>query len=84
MDLIAKILMWLETHDHAQDPRGVGFLPAAVDIPGYTSEEVQYHIRLSIQAGFVSAHPQHARNMQELTWLGHDTLDAFKAAPVNP
>ena len=68
--LILKILRFLRDNDGGTD------LP---DFNGYTAAEVQYHIDLCQEAGFVrltesSLMDEPSRYL--LTWAGHDMLEA--------
>ena len=49
MDLIREILLRLEAHPH-------GFAPA-LEIEGYTDEQIGSHVALMGQAGLIDAHP---------------------------
>ena len=56
-----------------------------IDIPGYSEEDVSYHIRLLREAGFIEAvdlttlgspHPEW--KAQTITWAGHEFLDSAR------
>ena len=47
------------------------------DFEGFTREQVQYHIRLCDQAGYLTVRQSGRRSrIIELTWKGHDKLAA--------
>ena len=76
MDLIRRILEFLEGCDHEHRPRLDGFMPTAEDIP-FSDIEVSYHIRLCREAGFVRMTDKTAQ-LKELTWAGHEMLDQLR------
>ncbi len=50
------------------------------DIPGYTPEQISYHVVLCYQAGYVHfAEGTHA--ITYLTWAGHEALEAHRCNP---
>lgn len=78
LDLMRLILMACEEHPH-------GFAPRDLALPGYTKEQIGYHIHLLGQAGlmrvsdvssFGDASPQALAIA--LTNAGHDFLDATR------
>ena len=66
-DLIKQLLKYCEKHSPGS--RGFLFHP---DIDGYSAEQVEYHVRLCSQAGFVLVN--HTGHMTELTWQGQMEL----------
>ena len=72
MDLIRKILEHMECHVQP------GHLMPEPEIAGYTPGQVQYHIELCIQAGYARVTVP-GSDLIELTWQGHEALDAFRA-----
>lgn len=76
MDLVRAIL--LECEQHAGAP---GF---RVEVPGYSPEEIGYHIRLLGQAGFLTYGEMSTRGdpygayVKSLTWAGHEFLDSCR------
>ena len=53
-------------------------------IPSYTPDEVQYHVGLCQQAGyldanFVGASVSEFTHISRLTWAGHEKLDELRA-----
>jgi len=78
MDLVRKILLACEQHEH-------GRAPNRLQIDGYTDEEIGYHAYIMEQAGLVEAcdvshsgsHSPEAI-ITSLTWDGHEFLGASK------
>jgi hypothetical protein len=79
MDLIRAILLKLEDHEH-------GFAPEDLGVPGYSDEQVGFHVHLLGQAGLlftidvtnvVDKSPQ-ARALS-LTWLGYEFLEPARS-----
>ena len=66
-DLIKQLLKHCEKN--SPGPRGFLFHP---DIDGYAVEQVEYHVRLCSQAGFVLLNQ--TGHMIELTWQGQMEL----------
>ena len=78
MKLIYKLLEYMECHG-----RGEGLLP--LEISGYTDAEVNYHIGLCQQAGYMEVQgvsgkeePFKRYAMLNLTWAGHEALDQHR------
>ena len=77
MDLIRDILLYIEK---SSDPDGV----SGIEISGYNSHEITYHVNLLIQAGLITADVQtfsggHIRiSFAQLTWPGHEFLNATR------
>ena len=79
MDLVRKILLYMEEQEHAQNIRW------KFDIEGYTAEQIGYHAHLMEQAGLIfAARVDYMENLSpsakplSLTWAGHDFLEATK------
>jgi hypothetical protein len=78
MELIRKIMLTVEQHDH-------GFAPREIEIEGYSDEQVGYHCYLLGDAGLAEAIDVTTRGsespcavVRHLTWAGHEFLDAAK------
>lgn len=78
MDLVRKILL-------AAEEEADGYASKNPEIDGYTRDQVGYHIYLMEQAGLVEASETSAMGsasptaiLNNLTWKGHDFLDAAK------
>lgn len=74
MDLVRAILIAMEEHEH-------GFAPTALKIPGYSEEQIGYHVYLMGQAGLLDvsdvssldgASPQAIPH--SIRWNGHEFL----------
>jgi hypothetical protein len=78
MNLVREILIWTENNEHGR----VGKNP---EIEGYSEEEIGYHVYIMDQAGLLKAvdmtslnDPSPSATLIELTWHGHEFLDAAK------
>jgi len=78
MDLVRKILLALEAHEH-------GNAPSELNIAGYSEEQIYYHVSLMNEAGLV--HAVEAGNTtilspqaipMSLSWEGHEFLEAAR------
>src|SRR5688572_28374929 len=76
LDLIRSLLLEVEAHNDptsTMQPRGEGFTPL----------EVQYHIKLLKDAGYIIAADHSSGSMldyrpKSVTWHGHEFLDAAR------
>jgi hypothetical protein len=85
MDLVRKILLALEAHEHGNAPR-------ELKIEGYSEEQIGYHVYLMNEAGLLQAvdtthrpvYPPHMQGLSPqavpvcLTWEGHEFLEAAR------
>jgi hypothetical protein len=78
MNLIREILLWAEKQEH-------GRLQGNPNIEGFSDEEIGYHVSLMEQAGLVKAFDMTSMAdkspnfiLLEITWLGHEFLDASR------
>lgn len=69
--LIRQLLEYVECH-------GTGRPMYPPEIEGYTDEQVEYHIRLCDQAGFVMTSPNARHAITQLTYEGHRALRRFR------
>jgi len=80
MDLIRQLLLDLEAFE--QRPGGVSHLTAdSFTIEGYDADQINYHLDLINEAGFIEAggmRPMVGIGFRSLTWAGHDFLDATR------
>ena len=75
MRLIRKILEHLEARE------SLGPAPVPM-VPGFSDEEVSYHVALCHQAGYVSTCAgSPVLKLSHLTMAGHDALDELRANP---
>jgi hypothetical protein len=77
MDLIRTILQRVESDE--------SITPAPFEIPGHAQEQVNYHIALLKDAGFIEATVDGDNSgavtsafIDRLTWQGHEFLDAAR------
>lgn len=78
LDLVRSILLVAE---HLEWPR-----PSLdqLRIAGYSDIQIQYHLKLLNEAGFIDIHPMPTRNsssglyLKSLTWHGHEFVDACR------
>jgi hypothetical protein len=78
MDLVRKILIALEDHEH-------GFYNQFLAIEGYSSEQIGYHVTLMEEAGLllaIDSTDMSSRSPEamphRLTWQGHQFLNACR------
>ena len=77
MKLIRKILEWSEANATGE-PTPIG------EIEGYTDKQIQYHIQLCSEAGYLLVQDMLSLQSTEfyitqLTWRGHETLVEFRS-----
>lgn len=79
MDLVRKLVFAIEEHPS-------GFAPDEINIQGYSSEQIGYHLHLMLEAGLIegsdvtcmdSASPE--AMVSSLTWAGHEFADAARS-----
>ena len=82
MDLVRKILLMLEEHEH-------GMAPRKLVIEGHTDEEIGYHVHLMDQAGLLKAadvshqgSPSPQAIPVHMLWAGHEFLDAARSETI--
>ena len=78
MDLIRKMLLRIESDEHA-------LAPDIIEIPDYTQEQINYHAFLLGEAGLaVTSETTNATDkspqaiVMRLTWAGHEFLDSAR------
>jgi hypothetical protein len=79
MELVRMILIEIEKSPNSE-PRGIS-------IPDRSYSEVNYHLKILTNAGFVISSELvtkygDAWYPRELTWLGHDFLDAIRSESI--
>ncbi|MDP3795588.1 MAG: DUF2513 domain-containing protein [Polaromonas sp.] len=79
LDLVRGILQWMEARPEGRN------INWKIEIPGYTAEQIGFHVHLMEQAGLVFArdatfNEAHSPNAIPLsiTWSGFEFLDAAK------
>jgi hypothetical protein len=86
MNLIRELLLKLE--DLPETPGGVHRLvpgELAMDIEGHSANEVDYHLQLIEEAGFIRTFSRElggAILFDRLTWAGHDFVDSVRSPEV--
>lgn len=86
MNLIRELLLKLE--DLPETPGGVHRLvpgELAMVIDGYCAHELDYHLQLIEEAGFIRTFPGElggAILFDRLTWAGHDFVDSVRSPKV--
>lgn len=75
MDLVRKIMLLLNNHEH-------GYAPSDLSIDGYSEEQIGYHCFLLNDAGLIEAEEECASGEQSpfaiptrLTWEGHEFIE---------
>ncbi|HLO32744.1 MAG TPA: DUF2513 domain-containing protein [Anaerolineales bacterium] len=75
MDLARKILLMVEQQPTYRQK-------ITLDIPGYSSEEISYHVLLLAEANLIETEISSRQSAEykpkRLTWEGHEFLDAVK------
>ncbi len=80
IDLVRLILLEVEKAD--------GYLePVEVKLPDYSTEQINYHIMLLDEAGYLVAFSEEADNLVKyypthLTWEGHEFVDLARDHPA--
>jgi len=88
MDLIRTLLLWADSEPKLDGTPGKFLIfenSAEVGAPGHSKEEVAYHLRLLVEAGFLLGkfHPTTGLPViSRMTWNGHEFLDDIKDAGV--
>lgn len=78
LDLIRKILLWMEEQEH-------GFAQTKVALQGYTAEQIAFHVYLLGDGGLAKVSDTTAIGNTSptaiplnLTWAGYEFIDAAK------
>ena len=73
--LVKAILKYVEKNDENN-----GRVLPAPEFPGYTEEQVNHHIDICGQAGFVTTQSTSGGSfLRSLTWAGHNELERLRA-----
>jgi len=85
MDLIRELLFKLEALDVR--PGGIlhiNFDDEEIQIHSYTPDDIQYHVRLLIEAGLIEPGKGAMQGLmfRSLTWAGHDFVDSVRSPEV--
>ncbi len=80
MDLLRLLLLKLETiHDEADSIYLYSYEELQID--GFTTDQVAYHLDLAVEAGLIDQGGNGAMSefmFRRLTWSGHDFADAVR------
>ena len=72
MRLIRELLEWAEVNTEGRSL-------SAPELEEYSSNEIQYHIELCRQAGFLEVERSRPYlRIKDLTWAGHSKLDKLR------
>jgi hypothetical protein len=78
MDLVRKILLAMEAHPH-------GFAPDALELDGYSEEQIGYHAYLMGEAGLIESIECTTSDSEgpealprSITWQGYEFLEAAR------
>ena len=80
LDLIREIMLWIEEHGR----EGRSYPSTVIKIEGFNSLEIDFHLRLLQQAGFVNIptdtvkRPLRYEHFNNLTMKGFDYLDSVR------
>lgn len=47
---------------------------------GYAEEEIEYHVQLCAEAGYLNLMPLMGTRIKSLTWAGHNKLDEMRVS----
>lgn len=80
MDLVRTILLEIEAHE---DP----LKPVPLQAPGYSPQQISYHVKLLSEAGLIEAHKAGGMGTvhwfaMSLTWRGHEFLEATRSDTI--
>ena len=75
-ELELKILLEIEEHCDGRRPRMMG------GVEGYSEDQVEYHLRLLVNAGYVETSKSSMRFVRGLTLAGHDYLDSIRPSEL--
>lgn len=86
MDLIRELLLKLEAIPLKAGSNTVLSPPdEKVDVPGYDTDQIAYHLDLIKEANLISSaggHPAYGIVFRGLSWAGHDLLDSIRDPEV--
>jgi len=85
LELIRDLLLKLEPLSGPRAWQIIGPNDPRIQVEGHTSGEIEYHLRLLVEQGFVEkprSGPMEGIMFRRLTWAGHDYLDAVRDPKV--
>ena len=83
MDLIRDLMLYIESDPIFDGTHWITFDAPADIMSTHSIEEINYHVRLLTEAGFVRGNigPIYS-SISKLTWQGHEFLDSIKDKDV--
>ena len=75
-ELVLKILLEIEEYCDGLGPRLID------SVEGYSEDQVEYHLRLLVNAGYVETSRSSERFVRGLTLAGHDYLDTIRPSEL--
>ena len=81
MDLIRELLFGLEKISSSRVAKIVTTRSPDIAVDGFMADQIDYHLRLISDAGFVDTGPARALegiSFRSLTWKGHDFIDSVR------
>jgi len=83
MDLIREMLLRVAAHPKLDGTHYFVFTPED-NLGDFSPEELNYHVDLLFEAGFVAGNPDSNPNpmVSKLTWKGHEFVDTIRDAGI--
>jgi hypothetical protein len=81
MDLLRDILIQVELSPNFWEPDSVIEKEVEIEIPEYSKKEINYHLKLLVDSGFLYTQGNGSlryRHIVGLTWNGHEFLDLMR------
>jgi hypothetical protein len=85
LGLIRELLLKLESLSGPHAWYMIHLTDPAVQIEGRTPDEIEYHLQMLVEHGFIEeprSGPMEGIMFKKLTWEGHDYLDAVRDPKV--
>ena len=83
MDLVRLLLLWMSDNPQQDGRNWVSpSNPEEMGMPNYSMKEIDYHIGLLINGGFVDGRENLATGacaVSRLTWKGHELMDDIRS-----
>ena len=77
MDLVRDLLVKIEGNQEMDYTRQFPISNPALDIPGYSYDQLAYHAKLLLDNGYAKG-DYRGPSISGLTWDGHEFLDSIK------
>jgi Hypothetical protein (DUF2513) len=81
LGLVRELLLKLEPLSGPHAWQMIGPDDPRIQVEGYTPDEIEYHLQLLVEQGFVEeprSGPMEGIIFKRFTWVGHDYLDAVR------